>query len=283
MGDAKKTCFVISPLGAENSATRRAADGLINSVIRPVCEELGFNVIAPHEINNPGSITSQVIKLLVEAELVVANLSELNPNVMYELAVRHAKRLPVVSLIDAGTSLPFDVAAERTIFFTNDMSGVLELQKKLKMSINEAMQEKEPDNPIYRVLKNIVIQESAKADNNDVELYLLSRMEEMSSQLTRIYMTLEQPRVTSVNRRSAVVSFSITLKEHSDILEDIERYLSSFPNSISSFSTPQFTGLKTISTTVTFMERDDYLKIVHGIKTVSIIIKSVYIRNVLEN
>jgi hypothetical protein len=183
----KKVCFVISPLGKDTSETRRAADGLINSTIKPVLKELGFDVIAPHEIDNPGSITAQVIKYLLNADLVVANLSELNPNVMYELAVRHAKRLPVVTVVENSTVLPFDIATERTIFYQNDMTGVLELQGKLKKAVTEAMQESEPDNPIYRVIKSELIREVASAKNEDIQSYIVSRLDELSVQLNRLF------------------------------------------------------------------------------------------------
>ena len=57
----------------------------------------------------PGLITAQVIQNLVEWELVIADLSEHNPNVFYELAVRHALKKPIVQLIQAGQKIPFDV------------------------------------------------------------------------------------------------------------------------------------------------------------------------------
>ena len=179
----KSNCFIISPLGSDKSETRRKADGLINSVIKPVLKELEFEAIAPHEIDLPGSITKQVIEHLLMDELVIANLTELNPNVMYELAVRHAKRLPVIVLAEQDTILPFDIATERTIFYDNDMAGVELLKPRLRKAISEALKEKEPDNPIYRVIKSQVIREVSAPD--DIQSYLINRLDEISSQISK--------------------------------------------------------------------------------------------------
>jgi len=128
----KKKCFVISPIGKENSDIRRKAEGLIDSVIKSTLKEMDFEVIVPHEITTPGSITNQVIKHILEDDMVISNLTGLNPNVMYELAIRHATRLPIVYMAEHGTKLPFDIASERTIFFTDDMFEVEKIKPKLK-------------------------------------------------------------------------------------------------------------------------------------------------------
>lgn len=173
--EKQKICFIITPIGLDNSEIRRKAQGLIDSVIRPILDKQGYKTFAAHEVSTPGSITMQVLEYTLNAELVVANLTGLNPNVMYELAVRHAKRLPVVCLVERGTNLPFDIAAERTIFYDNDMAGVEALKPQFENAVEEAMAEKEPDNPIYRATKELLIKETLKP--TDTESYILSRLD----------------------------------------------------------------------------------------------------------
>jgi hypothetical protein len=180
-----KRCFVITPIGDDTFATRRAIDGLVDAVLEPTLMELGFEVEVAHRITKTGSITNQVIELLLSADLVVANLTDLNPNVMYELAVRHAVRKPVVVLADRATKLPFDVADERTIFYTNDMAGVPELATKLRVMASAAVDDEQPDNPIYRGAKALVMREVVATDTDRFVLDRLDRMENLLSNALR--------------------------------------------------------------------------------------------------
>lgn len=180
----KKKCFVVTPIGSAESSIRRAAQGLFDAVIKPILTEQGFEVLAAHEISSLGSITKQVIQHLIEDELVVANLTGLNPNVMYELAVRHAKRLPVVGVAEEGTDLPFDISDERTLFYKNDMSGVEALKPDLKRAVEAAIKEKQPDNPISRATQSMIIRESSEI--KDADRYILERLDSIESILSRL-------------------------------------------------------------------------------------------------
>ncbi|WP_426236691.1 hypothetical protein [Pseudomonas sp. TWP3-2] len=177
--DVKKKCFIVTPIGADNTSTRRAADGLINAVMRPVLTSLGFEVYVAHEIAAPGSITKQVIEHVVYDDLVVANLSELNPNVMYELAVRHCVGLPIIVLAENGTRLPFDISDERTLFFENDMAGVVDLGPRLATAVEAAMSLEEADNPVLRVTSSKALRESVEID--DAQSFLIKKLDYIES------------------------------------------------------------------------------------------------------
>jgi hypothetical protein len=176
-----KKCFIITPIGDDNTDIRRATDGLLNAVLKPILKQLDFEIEVSHQMTKPGSITNQVIDCILNYDLVIANLSGLNPNVMYELAVRHATRKPLVSITEKTTKLPFDISDERTIFYINDMAGCEELKPKLTEMIKKAIEDKEPDNPIYRVAKENLMKQQIKT--GDVQEYILSRLDRIESSI----------------------------------------------------------------------------------------------------
>jgi hypothetical protein len=128
-----QSCFVISPIGEPNSEERRHADQLFNHIISPVMHELGIESERADHIHVPGSIPEQILAKLIEADIVIADLSKANPNVYYELAIRHVTRKPCIHLIDTQERPSFDVGHLRTIFFNlADPDAVVEAKSSLK-------------------------------------------------------------------------------------------------------------------------------------------------------
>ncbi len=111
----ESACFYIAPIGQEGSEQRKHSDLFLGTIVEPALETFGLRVIRADAIDKPGVITRQVLDYIMKSRLVVADLSFHNPNVFYELALRHAVKLPIVQIIRTGDSMPFDVNQMRTI------------------------------------------------------------------------------------------------------------------------------------------------------------------------
>ena len=89
--------------------------GVLGVDVEPAVQEFELVVIRADKIGKPGMISAQIIEHIARARLVVADLSFHNPNVFYELALRHARRLPVVQITRAVDPIPFDLEQFRTV------------------------------------------------------------------------------------------------------------------------------------------------------------------------
>lgn len=171
-----RKCFIITPIGDADSETFRMAKGVIESVIKPLLQQNGYDDIKPaYEINQSGMITTQIINRILEDDLVIANLTGNNPNVMYELCLRHVTTKPIIHICQNGTTLPFDIKDNRTIFYKNDMLGVQELKDQMETFLQEIDYAKEYiDNPIYNAQRiGKLLKEVPEESENKVEIELL--------------------------------------------------------------------------------------------------------------
>ncbi|UIN31520.1 hypothetical protein [Microbacterium binotii] len=154
--DLSNVCFLVTPIGEPDSIQRQHADLMLGSLIEPALAPLGLRIVRADRISTPGLITGQVIDHLVRSPLVIADLSFGNPNVFYELALRHAARKPIVQLIRAGDALPFDVGQFRTV--TIDMTSIYTLvpqidlyRSEITRQCRQAIQEEgEAETPLSR-------------------------------------------------------------------------------------------------------------------------------------
>ena len=114
-----KTCFVVCPIGGDGTDIRIKSDLVLNCIIEEALPE-NYEIIRADMITESGKISTQIVNKLLKADLVIADLTDQNPNVFYELAVRHATKRPFIQIAEIDTELPFDVSDMRTIFYKLD-------------------------------------------------------------------------------------------------------------------------------------------------------------------
>jgi hypothetical protein len=134
--DITNTCFVAMPFHALYEAE-------YEGVIKPAIEEAGLLCVRGDNIYTQQDIVKDIWLSIRKARLVVAELSDSNPNVMYEIGLAHAIGKPIILLTRKETDVPFDLKALRYVYYDpNNPFWGIDLRSKLTQVIRLVL-----DNP----------------------------------------------------------------------------------------------------------------------------------------
>lgn len=131
-----KDCFVVMPFGRSPSE-QRLYRGWYEHVIEPAIRDAGYVPVLAAAQEQPEAINDEIRRHLAMDEMAVIDLAgptpsdSPNPNVMYELGIRHAFGLPMVMLAWEGQMLPFDISNQRAIMSGRDMVDIAPTRKRL--------------------------------------------------------------------------------------------------------------------------------------------------------
>ncbi len=161
----RKLCFVIGPIGSEDSDVRIHADWLLEEIIQPVMATF-LEYDEPKRADQdhrPGLIDAQLINDLLTADLVIADLSGLNPNSFYEIGIRHMVQKPIIHMQLANENIPFDVSLYRAIKFSRARpKDILAARLALKQQIEATHAEHyQVENPVTRARGIVRLEEHA--------------------------------------------------------------------------------------------------------------------------
>jgi hypothetical protein len=163
MGD-KKVCFVIMGYGVKtdySTGRQLDLDKTYKNIIKPAVEELGLTCMRADELRHSGIIDWHMYKYLINADVVIADLSTYNPNAFYELGVRHALRpFTTIAIAESDLKEPFDV--NHTVIRKYEHLGkgidydeVIRFQEEIKNLIQEILIDPKMDSPVYTYLKGL--------------------------------------------------------------------------------------------------------------------------------
>lgn len=156
----RSICFVIMPFGRKPDSSGREIDfdRVYKDVIEPAIGDVGFDPVRADEEVNAGLIHKAMYERLMLSEYAIADLTIFNPNVYYELGVRHAVRPQTTVLIAADESrLPFDVGHLRTLPYRLDEKGqpkdATAARAALAKRLEDCKQHGETDSPLFKLLE----------------------------------------------------------------------------------------------------------------------------------
>lgn len=155
------TIFFVTPIGEEGSENRKHSDMMLRHLLEPTADEFKLKVIRADKIERSGIITQQIYEHIVRCRICIVDLSFNNPNVFYELGIRHMTKLPTIQLIRKVDRIPFDVSQSRTIIIdTSDIYTIIDRFASARRELSEH---------IKHILSN---KESKTGDDNPVNVYL---------------------------------------------------------------------------------------------------------------
>jgi len=131
------SCFVVMPFGG-------VWDDYYENVYAPAVTEAGLSPLRGDEIFRAGSILQDIVDCLISADLVLADISNENRNVHYEVGLAHALGKPTIFVAPTGMPLFFDIGQERMIFYDKDNAfWGDELRKDVTRTIVETLERPE--------------------------------------------------------------------------------------------------------------------------------------------
>ncbi len=146
----EQKCFVVMPIKKPGTEEYEHFSAILENIRESIQKE--YQVIRADEVNKPGSITKDIIELLAESDLVIADLTDLNPNVFYELGVRHAlKGSGTIMLLDEDRTdqIPFDLTSYRVIKYKGNLIGIKNLKKAIHNTVKEIKEISHKDSPVH--------------------------------------------------------------------------------------------------------------------------------------
>lgn len=220
-----KLCFVISPIGSEGSEERKHADLFFFLIVKNVIadDNAKYRVQRADQMSSPGMINDQVIHAIIESDIAVCDMTNLNPNVFWELGIPHAAEKPVIHFAKTGTKLPFDTAGHRTCFYDlGEYSSILAARAHLANSIEEIESPHfRVSNPITQANAQFRMRNSADTDDNITSLILdrLAGIEELSKSNVQNEIEIGRERMAKREAASNIAYKKRTLEQSLDALQ----------------------------------------------------------------
>lgn len=164
-------CFVIMPYGRKTdpaTGTPIEFDTVYEKIIEPAVQSQGLECIRSDKVSESGLIQQEMIRHIIEADLAIVDITLANPNVMYELGVRHAaKKSGTIILRQAGSGIPFNIAGMRAMDYhaptKEPVPETLEMDiTRLSGHIRTALTQRGTDSMVHALIPGLNVSLPAK-------------------------------------------------------------------------------------------------------------------------
>jgi hypothetical protein len=204
-----RECFVIMPIGTGDAyqVYRNRYEHIIQPAVDGlrVSGEQVFRCVRADFVAKTGSITRDLLGRLYRSDAVIADLTDLNPNVFYELGVRHALRAGTILVALKGTRPPFDVGDLRLIPFEDRVGGEKEAIPEIQKMLLSLLEDERPqDSPVLHAIPELAQMGALKEQE--------ARVAALASERDRFRAQLEISERMALDNQAAIKGMQATIE-----------------------------------------------------------------------
>ncbi len=222
-----KTCFVIMPIADMDDYETGHFSRVYEHLIKPACLSAGFEPSRADFVAASNYIIIDILKKILDSDIVICDLSGRNPNVLYELGVRQAFNLPTVLIKDKKTPKIFDIQGLRYTEY-NHVLRIDDVEKerdRIKQSISETSENPNDINSMIQLLGVQAAPLPNKVEISNETSVILESLKDISLRISNIE---SQRNIITVHPQSK------------SLLKDLPPAVSMSPNGIYHFNKESF-------------------------------------------
>lgn len=195
-----KICFVIMPIGEYFTEYYNHFLEVYEDIFTPAIKKAGYIPMRADEEKACNVIQCDIIQKIIESDIVLCDLSNKNPNVLYELGIRQAFDKPVVLVQEEGTDRIFDISIIRTIDYDKNLN-----QRKIKENIEniykailETLKQTKGINSIIKFIniENKIKDITDKESTNVLLNAILNRIQDLEDNQDGLYELFDSHEIT---------------------------------------------------------------------------------------
>jgi len=162
-----KTCFVSMPFGVKTDPYTGISidfDNIYRELVVPAISGTQYNSYRIDDVTDFSNVQKSIIESIINSDIMIADLTTQNPNVMYELGIRHmAQRGLTIMICSSGTIIPSNISNFRVISYELNADGTVTDKSKisfhqlLRYSIESNLEQTVTDSPVYQLFPEIKI------------------------------------------------------------------------------------------------------------------------------
>ena len=231
------TCYVSAPFGTKGGVDY---DRIYHEIVRPAVEQAGLECRRADEFGPGALIQKAILQAVIASDVMIADVSNQNPNVMYELGIRHALRRGATILMSSEGLLPFNISYSFALRYQVQGDGTIpptqetQIRQMLTSAIRERIQRVANDSPVFEFFPSMRVELSEDVQLPGARRYTSPPGLETKQRVGRQDRKSDVARAEEVTRTTANVDpqeYLAVLKRYRNLSAwtDVVRYAESLP------------------------------------------------------